>query len=145
LTNVIDSFFDTTGRHDRNNFCHYLSFHGINPVFRENKDGCVYGITFIDNRKGAVINGSELGKEHSGQALAKRFNDSVVAGERGRRERVEQENECPQRESNERSLANWMQDISQPLLDLMKAEKLYAEPANPMSKRRRKKKRGLSR
>lgn len=145
LTKVIDSFFHATDRHTRVNFCDYLNFYAINPVFRENNDGRVYGITFVDNRKGAVINGSDLGKKYSGQALAKRFNDSVVAGERGRRERVEQEHECPQRESNEPSQANWMQDVSQPFLDLMKAEKLYAEPENPMFKRRRKRKRALRR
>jgi hypothetical protein len=149
LTTVIDSFFHTTDRHSRANFRDYLNFHGINPVFRENKDGMVYGITFVDNRKGAVINGSNLGKEYSGQALVKRFNLPIAsgrtAGERERQERVEQEIKRPEREQNERSEANWMQNISQPFLDLMKGEKLYAEPENPMFKRRRKKKRGLPR
>jgi hypothetical protein len=148
LTKVIDSFFDATDRHTRVNFCDYLNFHGINPVFRENKGGKVYGITFIDNRKGAVINGSDLGKEYSGQALVKRFNlPSAVgrsAGERERQERVKQWIERPQHKCNERSEADWSQNISQPFLDLIKAEKLYAEPGNPIFKRKRKKKRGLS-
>jgi hypothetical protein len=148
LTKIIDSFFHATDRHTRANFCDYLNFHGINPVFRENKDGRVYGITFIDNRNGAVINGSDLGKEYSGQALVKRFNlpsaTRRTAGERERQERVGQWMESPQRGSNERSEANCLQNISQPFLDLMKAEKLYAEPATPMFKRRRKKKRGMS-
>lgn len=143
LTMVIDSFFPATDRHTRANFCDYLNFHGINPVFRENKDGRVYGITFIDNRKGAVFNASDLGKEYSGQALVKRFKNSAT-GERKSQERAEQEIDC-HRESNERSEANWMQQTYQPLLDLMKSEKLYAEPENPMFKRRRKQRRGLHR
>ena len=73
LTKVIDSFFQATDYHTRVNFCDYLNFHGINPVFRETKDGRVYGITLVDNRKGSVINGRDLGKPYSGQALSKRF------------------------------------------------------------------------
>jgi hypothetical protein len=148
LTDVIDSFFHATDRPTRMNFCDYLNSNGINPVFRENKDGRVYGITYVDNRKGAVINGSDLGKAYSGQALVKRFNlpsaTGRTAGERERQERVGQWMETPQRGSNERSEVNCLQNISQPFLDLMKAEKLYAEPATPMFKRRRKKKRGMS-
>lgn len=148
LTKVIDSFFHATDRHARDNFCNYLNSCGINPVFRENKDGRVYGITFVDNRRGAVINGSDLGKAYSGQALVKRFNlpsaTGRTASERERQEWFGQWLESPQRGSNERSEANYLQNISQPFLDLMKAEKLYAEPATPMFKRRRKKKRGMS-
>jgi len=148
LTTVIDSFFAGTDGQARADFCDYLNVNGINPVFRENKDGRVYGITFIDNRKGAVINASDLGKAYSGQALVKRFNipsaTGRIAGERKRQERVEQWIESPQRGSNERSEANCLQNISPPFLGLMKAEKLYAEPVTPMFKRKRKKKRGIS-
>ena len=62
-------------------------------MFRENKEGRVYGLTFIDNGKGAVFNGSDLGKEYSGQALIKRFDVPTAigraAGERESQERVE--------------------------------------------------------
>lgn len=37
----------------------------IQTVLRENKQGLVYGITFIDFRTKAVFNGSELGKSYS--------------------------------------------------------------------------------
>jgi hypothetical protein len=69
LTKIIDSFFHATDRHTGGNFRDYLNFYGINAMFRENKEGRVYGLTFIDNLKGAVFNGSDLGKDYSGQAL----------------------------------------------------------------------------
>lgn len=149
LTKVIDSFFHVTDHHSRANFCDDLNFNGINPVFRENKDGRVYGITFIDNRKGAVINGSDLGKEYSGQALAKQFacpdrlNNNWAAGEKENQERVDQGLEWPQLERYDHSLVNWIQDIGQELLNLMKAERYHPEPTNPYLKGRKKKKRGL--
>ena len=37
-------------------------------------------INFIDNRKGAVFNGSDLGKEHLGQVLIKRLKDYKTIG-----------------------------------------------------------------
>jgi hypothetical protein len=142
LTKVIDSFFRVTDRHTRVNFCDYLNFYGINPVFRENIDGRVYGITFIDNRKGAVINGSDLGNEYSGQALVKRLKD-FAADERERQERVEPGLDWPQPEKHDHSVANWMQDIAKEFLDLMKPDKYYPEATNPYLKRRRKRKRVL--
>lgn len=143
LTKKIDSFFHATDRHRRVNFCDYMNFYGVNAMFRENKDGKVYGLTFIDNKKGAVFNGSDLGKEYSGQALIERFDD-WAAGEKERQVRIERGHEWPDFEKYDHSQANWMQDIAQEFLDLMKAGKYYPEPNNSYLKARKKKKRGTS-
>lgn len=37
----------------------------IQSILRQNKDGLIYGITFIDYRTRSVFNGSDLGKEYS--------------------------------------------------------------------------------
>src|SRR5690606_2777748 len=70
---IVDSFFNETNAHTRTNFCDYLTSQGINAMFRENKEGRVYGLTFIDNRSGAVFNGSDLGKNYSGQMIIQRL------------------------------------------------------------------------
>src|SRR5690606_16829297 len=98
----------------------------------------VYGLTFIDDREGAVFNGSDLGKQYSGQALIKRFND-LTPGERERNERVDRGFEVPQFKRYD-SQANGMQGIAQEFFDLMKAGDHYSEPANPYLKRKKKKK-----
>ena len=47
---------------------------GIDVLFRENEQGRLYGVTFIDHNNGCVINGSRLGKELSANAIAEWFN-----------------------------------------------------------------------
>ncbi|MHB1177174.1 MAG: relaxase/mobilization nuclease domain-containing protein, partial [Daejeonella sp.] len=51
---------------------------GIHVVFRENEDGRLYGITFVDHRSKSVFNGSDLGKEYSAAALSGKFRTSQV-------------------------------------------------------------------
>jgi len=46
---------------------------GIDVLFRENEEGRLYGITFIDHNNGCVANGSRLGKELSANAVAEWF------------------------------------------------------------------------
>lgn len=43
-------------------------------VFRENEEGRIYGVTFIDHRNREVYNGSRLGKEFSANAFEQLFN-----------------------------------------------------------------------
>jgi hypothetical protein len=142
LIKIIDSFFNARDRHTRLSFCDHMKFYGINAMFRENKDGRVYGLTFIDDRKGAVFNGSDLGKQYSGQALVKRFDDCA---EREGQERVKRGLELFQKERFNHSQPNWIQDVAKEFFDLMRAEECYPGPTNPhlKTKRRKKKKKGL--
>jgi hypothetical protein len=45
----------------------------IYTILHQNKDGLIYGITFIDHRSKTVFNGSDLGKEYSIAAIQKRM------------------------------------------------------------------------
>ena len=44
----------------------------IETVLRQNKDGFIYGVTFIDFKTKCVFNGSDLGKEYSAKGLMER-------------------------------------------------------------------------
>lgn len=46
-----------------------LKKQGIDTVIRVNTDGRIYGITFVDHVRKTVFNGSDLGKDHSAQAI----------------------------------------------------------------------------
>lgn len=46
---------------------------GIDVLFRENEQGRLYGITFIGQNNGCVVNGSRLGKELSANAVVEWF------------------------------------------------------------------------
>ncbi|WPR77931.1 relaxase/mobilization nuclease domain-containing protein [Algoriphagus sp. NG3] len=50
-----------------------LEKQGITTVKRENQDGRLYGVTFVDHRTKCVFNGSVLGKQYSAKGLMERF------------------------------------------------------------------------
>ncbi len=50
-----------------------LKHHNVDTILRQNNNGLIYGITFVDHRNKCVFNGSQLGKEYSLAALQKRF------------------------------------------------------------------------
>lgn len=46
-----------------------LQKEGIDTVLRQNADGLVYGVTFVDHKTKSVFNGSSVGKEYSAKGL----------------------------------------------------------------------------
>lgn len=50
-----------------------LKKQNIYLLFRENKHGITYGLTYVDHRNRSVFNGSELGKEYSAKAVLERL------------------------------------------------------------------------
>ncbi len=49
-----------------------LAKDGINTVLRQNEDGIIYGITYVDHRTKCVFNGSVLGKQYSAKGILER-------------------------------------------------------------------------
>jgi hypothetical protein len=144
ITKIIDSFFHAADKHTRANFCGYMKLYEINAMFREGKDGRVYGLTLVDNRKCTVFNGSDLGKEYSGQALIKRLEvkpSLMMDGEKEKHALTSQGSELPQLQFRDLSLPTWIHDIAKEFLDVMKAEKSGQEPINPSLKKKKRKKR----
>jgi hypothetical protein len=68
----------TKGPKSLDELIHRLKKDGIQTVLRQNKDGLVYGITFIDFRTKSVFNGSDLGKSYSAANLLRRLEGSPV-------------------------------------------------------------------
>ena len=60
-------------RGDREEFTRLLGGKGIDALFRENDEGRIYGVTFIDHKNREVYNGSRLGKEFSANAFERLF------------------------------------------------------------------------
>jgi hypothetical protein len=148
LTNIIDSFFHERNHHTADNLSQYMKNHGIHAVFRENQ-GRVYGLTIVDTKSGAVFNGSDLGKEYTGQALIKRMNSPInnrlISGEEKIKQPGSKLFEQTHFERNAVLESNWMPSMAKEGLGLMKADKCCADPTNPLlEKRKKKKKRGRS-
>lgn len=60
---------------NREQFETLLNSRGIEVVFRENQEGRIYGVTFIDHNSKEVYNGSRFGKEFSANHFNRLFNE----------------------------------------------------------------------
>lgn len=60
-------------------FTEALEKQQIRILFRENSQGNIYGVTFIDNATRSVFNGSSLGKAYSAKAFLARLPGQIMA------------------------------------------------------------------
>jgi hypothetical protein len=114
---------------------------GIAVLFRQNEQGLIFGVTFIDHQNKVVFNGSDLGKAYSAKALTERF---------GKENKVRQ----PEQEQTTRSARRTDQHISAPSKTYLKAPQQTSflelalaktDPGTAMPRKRKKrKKRGQS-
>lgn len=59
---------------DKDDFISKLKENGIDVLIRENGDGRIYGVTFIDHNTHTGLNGSRLGQEFAANAFERWFN-----------------------------------------------------------------------
>jgi hypothetical protein len=55
-----------------------LKMDGIDLVIRQNADGIIYGLTYVDHVKKTVFNGSDLGRAYSAPAILERCANGVA-------------------------------------------------------------------
>lgn len=60
-----------------------LSKKGVDIILRENNDGVIYGVTYVDHTTGCVFNGSALGKEYSAKGILERLGVDNETKQRG--------------------------------------------------------------
>jgi hypothetical protein len=73
LKERIDKVLKPYPKLSRNDLEYLLKKENIKILFRENKEGLVYGITYIDQFKKSVFNGSDLGKDYAAKGLGERL------------------------------------------------------------------------
>lgn len=73
LKTSIDAVFKKHHSITRNTFVAELQKRNIVALFRQNEQGFIYGVTFVDHYNKTVFNGSEIGKLYSAKALTERF------------------------------------------------------------------------
>jgi hypothetical protein len=62
---------------------------GINMVIRQNAEGLLYGITYVDHQTQCVFNGSALGKLYSAKAIQERCGLNEVVEQKGTVSKIE--------------------------------------------------------
>ncbi|HZK63343.1 MAG TPA: relaxase/mobilization nuclease domain-containing protein [Puia sp.] len=61
----------------KTSFQQALDKKGVRVLFRQNDQGKIYGVTFIDRENKAVFNGSDLGKAYSANLLTAHFKPEI--------------------------------------------------------------------
>lgn len=111
----------------KDTFVDWLGQRGVQVVFRENEQGRVYGVTFVDNRTKAVFNGSDLGKVYGAQGILDQLKKNS--------ERIPAEKET--RGESDR-------DVGRLVEDLITARQMDFQSAPSPRWRKRRKKKGRS-
>jgi hypothetical protein len=73
LKERIDKVLNNHPKFSRDDLDHLLRNENIKILYRKSKEGQVYGITYIDQFKKSVFNGSDLGKDYAAKALTARM------------------------------------------------------------------------
>jgi hypothetical protein len=137
LIRCIDNVFGNKQSITKTSFVHALSREGIFVLFRQNEEGRIYGVTFVDNKMKVVFNGSDLGKAYGAKAITERLTglskpDSIATLPSLIHAR-------PEKPEDKDSI------IEETIKDLTTAKQFdYSSPDSAMKRRRRKKKKGRS-
>ncbi|MBK0378552.1 relaxase/mobilization nuclease domain-containing protein [Mucilaginibacter segetis] len=108
----------------------------IHVVFRQNEEGRIYGVTFVDHQHKAVFNGSDLGKNYAANALTAGFVNEPVKGSLEKSPKRAERLEYGNREHTGSS------EMSQTLFDILfKEEQQDLAALGRLQQRKRKKKR----
>ncbi|OAV66183.1 Relaxase/mobilization nuclease domain protein [Bacteroidales bacterium Barb6XT] len=76
LIPIIRAVMKTAGSKERLELL--LKEKNIQPIFRQNEQRRIYGVTFIDHNSRTVINGSRLGKEFAANQFQELFNNPMA-------------------------------------------------------------------
>ena len=130
LRKCIDETFAGKASITKSAFVKALHKESINVVFRQNDDGRIYGITFVDNKTKVVFNGSDLGKAYGAKAITERLSNL----------RVPDHHINPSPHHIDQSFDLGMELIAS---DLLKAEASdHISPDAAMKRKRRKRRKG---
>ncbi len=75
VKNTIDLAFLKQPKQSLHSLIKALGKEGIITVSRQNADGIIYGLTYVDHKTKCVFNGSAIGKQYSAKGILERCND----------------------------------------------------------------------
>jgi len=122
-----------------------LEKEGIHVALRQNSEGIIYGITYVDHKTKCVFNGSDLGKQYSAKAIQERCSNIVQAEQTLTPQRREQQQtvlgQSTTHSSANNVIAQPVSDADKSLLEiLLQAEGTSSLIPYPLTGKGRKKK-----
>lgn len=142
LKEIINRVLQTGGNLNRMRLMEGLRKEGISLHFRENNEGRIYGVTYVDHNTRTVFNGSDLGKQYSAKAVLERLavGKVVPAKVPPSLETVSRTGGLVSGHHHDRS------STSPDLLEFLMEKPAYEPPmALPLRRRKKKKKKGMQR
>lgn len=112
----------------------------VQVLFRQNDQGLIYGLTFVDHRNKVVFNGSDLGKAYSAKAITERFSSSLDQGKRTYLKPQQANTYLPQKDLAQSYLTPQPTGLMEVLLGKTDQETTTGLPR----RRKRKKRKGMS-
>ncbi len=142
LKQIINRVLQTGGNLNRMRLMEGLRKEGVSLHFRENNEGRIYGVTYVDHDTRTVFNGSDLGKQYSAKAVLERLADGNIVPAK-----VSMLPETVSRNLGFVSDHHHDRSSTSPhLLHFLMEKPAYEPPiALPVRRRKKKKKKGLQR
>jgi len=137
LIRCIDKSFAGKKTITRAAFEKTLSAESIYTLFRQNEEGRIYGITFVDNKTKVVFNGSDLGKGYGAKAITERLSNLSAPSQISIQPKAVH--------AEPESLEQVDSEMTKMIKDLVEAKQYdFTSPDSAMKRRKRRKKRGRS-
>jgi len=141
LRSAVSKVLDKDRLTTQNQLVNILGKQGISVLVRQNSEGRIYGLTYVDHNSRCVFNGSDLGKSFSAKAILERLHrdQTGISGQQaGAPILIERQSEVSLAAVN---LAG--SSAHESLLEFL-FEKPVQEPSSMLSSRRKKKKKKYS-
>ena len=146
LRNAVDRVLEPGTLVTAQAFGKALNDRGINVLFRQSSTGQIYGITFVDNVRKVVFNGSDLGNSYSAKAIVNRLSGSDPEQKLGilsQSNPMQQRNKTANQGINETPhFDRRISETNTRLLEVLIAP--AQDVISPLPKKKKKKKRGLT-
>lgn len=133
VRNAVDYIIATKGRISLTELQNHLQKERIALVVRQNADGIVYGLTYVDHKTQSVFNGSDLGKPYSSNQMQQRIQQPPVM--RPEAPLIKQHTSNSQK--NEQTTADALKNAVESVFDIEKETSPQAEFDERKKKKRK--------
>ncbi len=126
VKNSIDLALLKNANHSIQSLVKALEKDGINTVLRQNNEGIIYGITYVDHRTKSVFNGSDLGKQYCANGIQERCKQvrqlqsdettkqQLTKKQETQNQGMEKEQNLPVEQAAQQNIPKALDDLSQP-------------------------------
>jgi hypothetical protein len=137
LKTAIDWSFLQRPNQSLKEFARALERENIGTILRQNKQGIIYGITYVDHHTSCVFNGSDLGKQYSAAGIQQRCKQQSVTQHEGLRQSSQEDKSLGHEQDDDNKLNTGLLEIFANTLDPTEDKSYIPNQLKNQKKRRR--------